>query len=57
MIQRCRIAHKHLLDELIIGCLKGIKDNSTFFYHEQILCRLVLNELIPRIKFKKDIVP
>jgi hypothetical protein len=32
------------------------KSTFTFFYHEQILWQILLNEIIPMMKFKKDII-
>jgi hypothetical protein len=34
LIRTRRIVHEHLLDELKIGCLKGLKDSFIFSCHK-----------------------
>jgi hypothetical protein len=51
LILTCRIAHNNLLDELIIGCLMGMKDNFTFSCHKKILCHFILNEAVVNLGF------
>jgi hypothetical protein len=56
LIRACRIAHKHLLDALKIGGLKGVEASFSFAFQEQLPGHPILNDIIPRVKFKKDII-